>query len=146
MKHFDWLYNYVHSYSFYNFNFNIDINIEYNANNHWIVNGIWNISERKELLNRMKILQPVEQNSSTEIVQLRKQLRIAEEEKQDFSQQKKRYIATIEQNETELQHKDILLQRKDVIINETMQAKNDILKIKDNIIHEEWMLQYKRKI
>ena len=127
---------------------------EYNSDQ-WTVNGVWNSTNKQELIERRKKIIPVkslqhnnEENKEMiqEIAQLKQQLR----EKDTTIQQKEAAIqhkeAAIQQKEAAIQQKEAAIQQKEATIQEkdaanrrkdaTIQEKEDVIQQKEDTIRD----------
>ena len=104
----------------------------------WTVNGVWNSTNKQELIERRKKIMPVkplqhnnEENKEMiqEIAQLKQQLR----EKDTTIQQNE---AAIQEKEAANRRKDTTIQQKDTTIHQQQQQTNEQLRQKDATIQE----------
>ena len=110
---------------------------EYNSDQ-WTVNGVWNSTNKQELIERRKKIIPVkplqhnnEENKEMiqEIAQLKQQLR----EKDTTIQQKE---ATIHEKEAANRRKDTTIQQNEATIRQRERQTNEQLRQKDTVIQE----------
>ena len=137
----------------------MSITVEYHGGK-WMVRGVWNSTQKRQLMDRMKAIQPAknkqasnhrgDQASLREIQQLRQQLRDALQVNEETSQRlqqmegvNRRLTTTVNQlqtqlegKEVELQQKDEALQQKDEHLHAILQRNNAVLQQKDESLQQ----------
>ena len=104
---------------------------EYNSDQ-WTVNGVWNSTNKQELIERRKKIipvKPLQQNNEEnkemilEIAQLKQQLREKD--------------TTIQQKEAAIQQKDTIIRQQQQQTNEQLRQKDTVIREKENAIHRQ---------